>query len=143
MPRTRFVETRAKLTAAAILIGIPFVVPLVAEDAAPRTTKDGVYTTEQAEQGRETYTRKCAECHPLDWYKGETMKSWDGAALSGLYDAISTKMPQNNPGSLKRREYVALLAYILSLNDLPAGKDEIPEDAESLSKITIKWRNNP
>ena len=87
--------------------------------------------------------RSCAACHPLDWYKGEAMKSWEGATLMGLYDSMASTMPQSNPGSLKRSEYVSLLAYILSLNDLPTGTEEIAESPESLSKIIIKWRKKP
>jgi len=71
------------------------------------------------------------------------MKSWEGATLMGLYDSMASTMPQSNPGSLKRSEYVSLLAYILSLNDLPTGTEEIAESPESLSKIIIKWRKKP
>jgi mono/diheme cytochrome c family protein len=114
-----------------------------AAEAPPRTTQDGVYTAQQAARGGETYARTCAACHPLDWYMGDTMKSWEGATLMGLYDSIATTMPQTNPGSLKRSEYVALLAYILSLNDQPVGTEEIPDAEEALSRIVIQWRNKP
>jgi cytochrome c553 len=113
------------------------------EDATQRTTQDGVYTAKQAERGREGYAHACAGCHPLDWYRGEVMKAWDGAPLANLYDAISNTMPQNNPGSLKRREYVDLLAYILSLNDMPTGSEELPIAADALKKINVKWRSKP
>jgi hypothetical protein len=68
------------------------------------------------------------------------MKPWEGATLSGLYDAVSTRMPQNNPGSLKRREYVDVLAYLLSLNGMPAGDQELSTRAADLKAIHIKWR---
>ena len=103
----------------------------------------GLFTAEQAERGQEGYKRTCAECHPLDWYQGATMKPWDGAPLVNLYDVIATTMPQNNPGSLKRREYLDLLAYLLSLNDMPAGREELPAAPAALKKIVIKWRNKP
>ena len=44
---------------------------------------------------------------------------------------------------LKRREYLDLLAYILSLNDMPAGKEELPVAPDALKKIVIKWRTKP
>ena len=79
--------------------------PALAQDEAPKTTRDGVYTVEQAGRGQETYAQVCAACHPLDWYKGDSMKkSWEGATLLGLYESIATTMPQSNPGSLKPRE---------------------------------------
>jgi mono/diheme cytochrome c family protein len=117
--------------------------PALAEDPPPRTTQDGVYTSKQAERGKEGYKQSCAGCHPLDWYRGGVMKSWDGAPLANLLDALSTTMPQNNPGSLKRREYLDLLAYILSLNDMPTGSEELPIPADDLRKIVVKWRSKP
>lgn len=117
--------------------------PASAQDSPPRTTRDGVYTAAQAEQGKERYHQTCATCHPLDWYKGEVMKSWEGATLLGLYDSMATTMPQNNPGSLSRREYVSLLAYVLSLNDMPTGSEDLPESPEALAKIVIQWRTKP
>jgi mono/diheme cytochrome c family protein len=137
--RRPFVLAASVLSASAALSFGPLG-PAVAQDPPPRTTRDGVYTAEQAARGGETYARQCAACHPLDWYKGEAMKSWEGATLMGLYDSMATTMPQNNPGSLKRSEYVSLLAYILALNELPAGPEEIPESAEALAKIVIQWR---
>jgi hypothetical protein len=114
----------------------------VAEEPS-RTTRDGVYTAEQAERGKERYKRDCAGCHPVDWYKGDVMRQWDGAPLGNLYDLIVTTMPKNNPGSLKPREYVSLLAFILSLNDMPTGSEELPIPADDLRKIVIKWKEKP
>jgi mono/diheme cytochrome c family protein len=114
--------------------------PAFAEEDSARTTQDGVYTTDQAERGKESYKQACAGCHPLDYYQGPAMKPWNGASLFNLYDVVATTMPQNNPGSLKRREYLDLLAYILSLNDMPVGSEELPATPEALKKIVIKWR---
>jgi len=114
-----------------------------AQDAPPRTTRDGVYTAEQAERGKEVYQRACAACHALDWYRSEAVRSWDGAPVLNLYDLIFTRMPQANPGSLKPREYVDILAYIFALNDQPAGKDELPAKPEALKEIRIQWRSEP
>ena len=119
-------------------VGIPG-----AEEEASRTTRDGVFTPEQAERGKESYKRSCAGCHPLDWYKGEAMKAWRGAPLKDLYDAMSVKMPPSNPGSLKRGEYAAIVAYILALNDMPPGRQDLGDSAETLQKIRIEWRNKP
>ena len=124
---------------ALFVLGLGAVAALAQEEAS-RTTWDGVYTAEQAARGKESYKQACAACHPLDWYRGDVMKPWDGAPLINLYDVIATKMPPSNPGSLKRREYVDLLAYILSLNGMPAGDAEMPSKAADLKAIRIKWR---
>lgn len=128
---------------AAFLLALAATPALGPEEEASRTTRDGVYTAVQAERGRESYQRACGGCHPLDWYRGPTMKPWDGASLLNLYDVIATTMPENNPGSLKRREYLDLLAYILSLNGMPAGREELTAPPEALKKILIKWRDQP
>ena len=117
--------------------------PAFAQEEAARTTQDGVYTSDQAERGKESYRQACAGCHPLDYYQGPAMKSWNGAPLFNLYDVVATTMPQNNPGSLKRREYLDLITYILSLNDMPTGSEELPATPEALKKIVIKWRTKP
>jgi hypothetical protein len=129
------------LATALSLAGLAGIAP--AQEEPARTTRDGVYTAEQAERGKERYKRDCAGCHPVDWYKGDVMKPWDGAPLGNLYDLIVTTMPKNNPGSLKPREYVSLLAFILSLNDMPTGTEELPVPADDLRKIVIKWKEKP
>lgn len=128
---------------AVFVIALAAAPALGVEEEASRTTGDGIYTAEQAARGEESYKQACTQCHALDWYRGAAMKSWDGAPLFNLYDVVATTMPQNNPGSLKRREYLDLLAYVLSLNDMPAGGEELPAAPEALKKIVIKWRNKP
>jgi mono/diheme cytochrome c family protein len=130
------------LAAAAVLVAMESA-PAASREATSHTTRDRVYTVEQAGRGKQVYKRACAQCHALDFYRGDTMKPWEGASLSDLYDAVSTLMPQGNPGSLKRREYVDILAYILSLNAMPAGDEELPLRAADLKTIRIKWRAKP
>ena len=135
-------QGRRGLAAAALLVTMAEG-PVLAEAPASRTTRDRIFTAEQAERGKEVYKKACAPCHALDFYSGHTMKSWDGGSLSDLYAAISTLMPQGNPGSLKRREYLDILAYILSLNGMPPGGEELPAGAADLKPIRIKWRTKP
>jgi mono/diheme cytochrome c family protein len=127
--------------AAAALVAVA--APAVAPATVSRTSRDRVYTAEQATRGKQVYQRACAECHALDFYRGDTMKSWEGGSLSDLYDALSVLMPKGNPGSLKRREYVDILAYILSINGMPAGEKDLPSAAADLKVIRIKWGTRP
>ena len=103
------------------------------------TTLDGVYTAEQAEAGKATYVRVCSACHTLDWYRGDIVRAWEGGSVYGLFEIISTTMPQDNPGSLQRRDYVDVLAYILELNGLPAGSDPLPTGRSRLSAIKFQF----
>jgi hypothetical protein len=76
----------------------------------------------------------------LDLYKGDVVKAWNGAPIYSIYEVIFTKMPQANPGSLKPREYVDILAYIFALNDQPAGKEELSAQPALLKEIKIQWK---
>jgi mono/diheme cytochrome c family protein len=126
------------------LLALALAVPGPAAAAAPpRTTRDRIYSAAQADRGKQVYQEICVQCHALEFYRGETMKSWNGGSLSDLYDALSVKMPQSNPGSLKRRQYLDILAYILALNGMPAGEQELPAAAAELKAIRIKWGSKP
>jgi hypothetical protein len=50
---------------------------------------------------------------------------------------MSTAMPQTNPGSLPLKDYVDILAYMLSLNRYPAGDKALTNDNKELDNITI------
>lgn len=110
---------------------------LAAQDQ--RTTLDSVYTAEQAAEGKAVYQRVCSSCHTLDWYQGEALRAWDGASVYGLFEIILVGMPQDNPGSLPRKSYVDVLAYILELNGLPAGETPLPSGRSSLNAILFKF----
>ena len=113
--------------------------PLAGQVQDSRTTLDGVYTEEQAARGKQTYQRVCSECHSLDYYSGATIRPWAGADVYSMYNLIRTQMPQNNPGSLRPREYVAMIAYILELNGMPAGSEALSSRRSELQKIIFKW----
>ena len=108
-------------------------------EPSDRTTLDGVYTAEQAASGKQTYIRVCSSCHVLDWYKGDVVRAWEGATLYGLFERISTTMPEDNPGSLNRRAYVEMLAYILELNGLPAGEEPLSTRRSQLNNIRFQF----
>jgi hypothetical protein len=46
-------------------------------------------------------------------------------------------MPKNDPGSLSEQEYVDVMSYMLRLNGMPVGFDELPTDSVALTKIKI------
>jgi hypothetical protein len=46
-------------------------------------------------------------------------------------------MPAEAPGTLSKDETAAVLAYILQLNKIPAGKVDLPTDRAALDRIRI------
>jgi mono/diheme cytochrome c family protein len=131
------VKRRAWLSLVATSFGLG--TPLTGQAQGLRTTLDGVYTAEQAALGRQRYQRVCSECHALDYYSGATIRPWAGADVYSMYNLIRTQMPQNNPGSLRPREYVAMIAYILELNGMPAGAEALSSRRSVLQNIVFKW----
>jgi hypothetical protein len=47
-------------------------------------------------------------------------------------------MPANRPGTLTRQQNADIVAYLLSFNQFPAGKEELPRDSASLMQIQFK-----
>ncbi len=106
-----------------------------AADAQLGSLGDGVYTRQQAKFGERLYKTHCVACHDRNYF-GPVLKAWAGQPLSALYETMYWTMPQANPGGLQEHEYLALLAYVLSLNRLPSGAAEL--NAERLSDILIR-----
>lgn len=107
-------------------------------EAAPRTTKSGVYTAAQASRGGELYALQCSSCHsPATHASPAFVAKWTGHPLAELYRYMNDEMPKENPGSLSAREYTLVLAYLLKMNGMPAGRADLPSDPAQLEKITI------
>jgi S-disulfanyl-L-cysteine oxidoreductase SoxD len=110
------------------------------------STRDGVYTDAQAARGEASYKKGCASCHG-DKMEGsgqmpalagdEFDMAWVGQTIDDLFERIQNSMPGDKPGTLSRTENADTVAYILKFNKLPAGKNELPSDADSLKKIQI------
>jgi mono/diheme cytochrome c family protein len=108
-------------------------------DADPRTINDAVFTDEQAETGEKLYAEHCLTCHDKKYFR-PVLKAWEGQPLALLYTVMSTSMPESNPGALPRKDYVDILAYILSLNRYPAGAAELHYEDGALDSIVISAR---
>ena len=114
--------------------------------AQARNVWDGVFTADQATQGKAAYDNKCSICHGAELLGAEMspplsggffLSNWSGQSAGDLFARIHTTMPANDPGSLSRAETTLILAYILSFNKFPAGATSLPSDDAGLSPITI------
>lgn len=106
----------------------------------------GYYLPVQATRGEHIFHNDCSVCH------GHRLQGVSAPALSGehfhqflsyskitgeqLYEFISTQMPYNDPGSLSKKQYFDVLAYILHFNKYPAGKQQL--DEHTLSCIPLQ-----
>lgn len=106
---------------------------------AARSVRSGVYTKAQAQRGEAAFRAYCAGCHHPDQFVGPAFLSgWDGRPMAELFDTVRETMPQDNPGSLRREDYVDVLAYLLQLNGLPEGKAELPTEDAALKQVIME-----
>lgn len=104
-----------------------------------KSARAGVYSAAQAQRGRKIFQSKCASCHPLEFFTdGTFLGTWSGQTAHALFTVMRTTMPQESPGALRRQEYADVLAYLLELNKLPAGKVELPATDDALKKVLIE-----
>lgn len=104
-----------------------------------RSSRDGVYSMEQAGEGARLYRWSCATCHRADEFVGPRyMDGWTGKSAAELFDLVRNTMPEEAPGSLSRPETAALVAYLFQMNGMPAGDSALGADAASLKKIRIQ-----
>lgn len=105
----------------------------------------GDYTKEQAQAGAQIYSATCSVCH------GSRLQGGAAPALKGtvfaqtlnatylttskLFQAISTRMPASNPGSLSKEQYTQVLAFILAENGYPSGN--MPLDTAHLGDVAL------
>ena len=107
--------------------------------AEPRTINDEIYSDAQAESGEQLYKQHCLTCHDKKYFR-PVLKAWDGRSLEVFFTVMSASMPESNPGALLEKEYVDILAYILSLSRYPAGDAELDYKDSALNEIIIANR---
>jgi mono/diheme cytochrome c family protein len=107
--------------------------------ADPRTVNDGVYTEKQADTGEVLYSQHCLLCHDKKYFR-PVLKRWEGQPIGVLYTVMSTSMPESNPGFLSEKEYVDILAYILSLSRYEPGDTELDYRDGALNELIVEAR---
>jgi mono/diheme cytochrome c family protein len=105
---------------------------------AERPATSGVFTEVQAGRGEGAYRTSCQSCHAKTEYTGDKFKvAWVSKSAFDLFDVIRSQMPEDNPGSLDRQQYVDIVAYLFSLNAYPPGAGDLPGDDAGLKKVRI------
>ena len=107
--------------------------------ADSRTLNDAVYSKAQAKVGEKLYADHCLLCHDKKYFR-PVLKRWEGQSLSILFTVMSTSMPESNPGFLREKEYVDILAYILSLSRYAPGDTELDYQNGALDEIAVAAR---
>ena len=136
--------TVARVMVMALLIVVVLSHEASAQETPTRSTAAGVYSAEQAKRGRETFAGMCQSCHTPAQYAAPTfMGSWRGYTLWDLFSYLVGTMPKSDPGSLSPEEYAQVIAYLLELNDMPPGEDQLPADQDALRQIRLDSASTP
>ena len=131
-----------------LLLTVGLLQQMLFAQAASReiSIRNGVYTAEQAQQGKAIYQDQCGVCHG-DALEGsrrnsplagtEFLNRWVGQSVADLFMKTIVMMPATDPGAMTPKDTAAVVAYILSENIFPAGKAELPTDPRFLEMIPI------
>jgi mono/diheme cytochrome c family protein len=131
--------TRLRSVAATAGFGAALILAATLSAQETKSVKAGVYTAAQADRGIALFRSKCASCHAPNRFTDDLFySSFAGKPLWEMFDVISDSMPEDNPGSLKNEEYADVIAYLLKLNNFPAGEAELPADKDALSAILME-----
>jgi mono/diheme cytochrome c family protein len=126
------------LAAALVLPAVAVAQDSAAAAIAERPLTSGVFSQKQVERGEGVYRTSCQSCHAKTEYTGDKFKvAWVSKTAFDIFDTIRTQMPEDNPGSLERQEYVDVVVYIFSLNAYPAGANDLAADDDGLKKVRI------
>ena len=154
MTRSRTVAPCFVLVLAAVTgISSVSVAALIAFPAAqqagvtPATVWDAVYTEEQAKRGKDLFGATCAACHgeSLDGLESappltgvQFNANWDGTTLGDLGERIRISMPADKPGSMSRPQLADVIAYLLKVDNFPAGDKPLDPQTAALMQIRFE-----
>ena len=101
---------------------------------APEASSGGsFYTSRQATRGDGLFRDNCVSCHSASEFAGASFqRRWRNRAVGDIYEFVLYSMPDDNPGGLPEQTYADIVAYMLSMNDFPAGDSELPTSMDAL-----------
>ncbi len=113
--------------------------PLPAVGQTEGSIQDGVFSEKQASDGEKAYADVCSACHMEDAFTaGSYLDGWDGQTVDDMVTFIQDTMPEDNPGGLKRSEYVEIVAYIFKLNGIATGDADMLTSPDDLQHLRIE-----
>jgi quinohemoprotein ethanol dehydrogenase len=110
------------------------------------SVSDNPNAVSQRAHGRQQFNRHCSACHGEDLSGRASapplsgaafITRWGSASVRDLFDNVRTTMPQTSPGSLDRRAYLDIIAYLLDANQSPLPEAGLPDAPEALATMPI------
>lgn len=110
--------------------------------AQEKTTRDKIYSKEQAARGAALFGKTCAPCHdaakktpdktpgpPLVGTGSMFVENWKDHTIGEIFTTILTTMPNDGSVVLTENDTVDLVAHLLQVNGYPEGPDALKYDA--------------
>lgn len=106
---------------------------------------DGIFTTAQADRGRQPAAR-CQGCHGPELsgtdrapaLKGAAfLADWENGSVNRLFVKVRDTMPPGNTDSIAPGTKLDILAFLLRENGFPSGTTELTTNAEALDSLQI------
>lgn len=123
--------------------------PSLAQTAASKSVWDGVYTAAQSKKGLDIANASCIVCHG-DSLAGSDLApallgedfqaAWRDRNVAELFEKIQVTMPADRAGTLSNQQVADLIAYVLRLNEYPAGDADLATDVAQLTQIRIRQK---
>jgi len=115
--------------------------------SSSKTAWDGVYTSAQAERGREAFGTTCSGCHGADLAGGEYpplrgsvfLGHWVEDTLDPLFAKLRRMPPRED--TLPESTHLDILAFLLDSNGYPAGQRDL--SAMDLGAIRLTEKQGP
>jgi mono/diheme cytochrome c family protein len=96
------------------------------------------YTNQQASRGDGLFRDNCVACHSSSEFSGASFeRRWRNRAVGDIYEFVLYAMPDDNPGGLPEQTYADIVAYMLQMNDFPAGDSELPMSLDMLMQMKM------
>lgn len=107
------------------------------------TLVPSAHSDSQADIGRRWFAASCEACHAVDEVVSADFKAkWGGRTAFDLFEQISRTMPEAEPGSLPRRAYVDIVAYLMKRNGVVAVAP-LADDDSALTATILQFATPP
>ncbi len=121
-------------------VGVESSTAQVAAPVASSTPSLRSYSDSQAAIGQRWFAASCEECHALNEVSSADFRTkWSGRTAFDLFDIISRTMPEVEPGSLPRRAYVDIVAYLMKQNGVAAAATPLADDDATLTATILQF----
>jgi mono/diheme cytochrome c family protein len=121
--------------------------------AQEKTTRDKIFSKEQAARGAALFGKTCAACHdaakktpdktpgpPLVGAGSMFVENWKDHTIGEIFTTILTTMPNDGSVVLTENDTADLVAHLLQSNGYPDGPDALKFDAaaKTIKIVAVK-----